>query len=90
MEDYVQDFVMVIYMRRITHQRNSFNIFQRIIGGMEDDEWARRQREWDAWRAEEETERIRQKTTRNIQTWTGRYQEGTLGNDGAVNDKRRI
>ena len=28
---------------------------------MEDDEWARRQREWDAWRAEEEAERTRRK-----------------------------
>ena len=36
-------------MRRIIHQRNSFNNFHKMIGGMEDEEWARRQRERDEW-----------------------------------------
>ena len=40
-------------MRRIIHQRNSFNNYHIMIGGMEDEERERRQREWDAWRAEE-------------------------------------
>ena len=47
-------------MRRIIHQRNSFNNYHRMIGGMEDEERERRQREWDAWRAEERKEWDRQ------------------------------
>ena len=45
--------MMVMYMRRIIHQRNSFNNYHIMIGGMEDEERERQQREWDAWRAEE-------------------------------------
>jgi hypothetical protein len=53
---------MIIYMRRIIHQRNSFNHFHIMIGGMEDEAWdawyaeeeARRQREWDAWKAKQD------------------------------------
>ena len=40
-------------MRRIIHQRNSFNNYHIMIGGMEDEERERRRREWDAWVAEE-------------------------------------
>ena len=40
-------------MRRIIHQRNSFNNYHRMIGGMEDEYWEQRRREWEAWRAEE-------------------------------------
>ena len=32
-----------------------------MVSGMEDEEWERRQREWDAWRAEQEAEWRRQK-----------------------------
>ena len=45
--------VMIMYMRRIKHQRNSFNNYHRMIGGMEVEERERRQREWYAWKAEE-------------------------------------
>ena len=51
---------MVMYMRRIIHQRNSFNNYHRMIGGMEDEERERQQREWDAWRAEEREQWDRQ------------------------------
>ena len=42
-------FCDVYNMKRIIHQRNSFNNFHRMIGGMADKEWTRRQREWDEW-----------------------------------------
>ena len=47
------NFVMIMYMRRIVHQRNSFNNYHRMVGGMEDEEREIQQREWDAWRAEQ-------------------------------------
>ena len=66
-----------INMHRVAKQRNSFNNFHtfqnHLIGGMEaPDEWARqqrewygyreqRQREWDAWEAEQDAERMRRK-----------------------------
>ena len=46
-------FVMIMYMRRIIHQRNNFNNFHIIVGGMEDEYWEQRRREWEAWRAQE-------------------------------------
>ena len=42
-----------VYRRRIIHQRNNFNNYHRMIGGMEDEYWEQRRREWEAWRAEE-------------------------------------
>ncbi|MFM7987863.1 MAG: hypothetical protein ACKPKO_51980, partial [Candidatus Fonsibacter sp.] len=42
--------IYIYMMRRIIHQRNSFNNCNRMIGGMEDEERARRQREWAEWR----------------------------------------
>ena len=42
-----------IYMKRIIHQRNSFNHFHRMIGGLENNYWEQRRREWEAWKAEE-------------------------------------
>ncbi|MFM7981825.1 MAG: hypothetical protein ACKPKO_21155, partial [Candidatus Fonsibacter sp.] len=43
-------FYKYIYWILIIHQRNSFNNFHKMIGGMEDAERARRQREWAEWR----------------------------------------
>ena len=43
-------------MHRILYQRNSFNNYHRMIGGMEDEEWARRQREWAEWRERQQRE----------------------------------
>ncbi len=40
-------------MKRSIHQRNSFNNYNRMVGGMEDEYWEQRRREWEAWRAEE-------------------------------------
>ena len=54
-------FVIVMYMRRIIHQRNSFNNYHRMIGGMEDENWEQRRREWEAWRAEENDKWERQR-----------------------------
>ena len=50
-----------VYMRRIIHQRNNFNNYHRMIGGMEDEELERqrregseyreqRRRQWGTWR----------------------------------------
>jgi hypothetical protein len=61
-----------------------------MIGGMEDEYWAQQQREWDAWRAEQNDIWRREGDKSNTQARTGRYQEGILGNDGTVNDIRRI
>ena len=67
-------FVIIMYMRRIIHQRNSFNNYHRMIGGMEDEYWAQRQREWDVWKAEENDIWERQRRTSSIHTCTGRCQ----------------
>ena len=48
-------------MRRIIHQRNSFNNFHKMIGGMEhEEEEARRRREWDEWWERENERRWQQ------------------------------
>ena len=47
-------------MRRIIHQRNSFNNYHRMIGGMEDEERARRQRELAEWWEGEQRRRERE------------------------------
>ena len=57
-----------IYMRRIIHQRNSFNNYHIMIGGMEDEERERRQREWDAWKAEDNENMGKTQTKSIIQT----------------------
>jgi hypothetical protein len=50
----------------------------RMMGGMEDDEWARRQRKWDAWRAEQEAEWRRQKGKKHIDV-NGTISRGGIG-----------
>ena len=53
-----------------------------MIGGMDDEEWERRRREWDAWRAEENDKWERQKRTVAIRRERDDVNRGYIGNDG--------
>ena len=69
-----------LYMRRIIHQRNSFNNYHRMIGRMEDKERERQQRAWDAWRAEQNEAWRRQEIRATNRSDMGLYQKGNIGN----------
>ena len=65
-------------MRRIIHQRNSFNNFHNMIGGMEDEEWARWRRERDEeWEREQERERARERRKREHRQERDAMKRGT-------------
>ena len=82
---------MVIYTTRILHQENNLNIFHRMIGGMEDEEWEiRRRREWDARRAEENEKWEIQKRKVANRRERDDAMKRTLGNNGTFNNRHRI